>query len=555
MSRSTAFSRVLDKYRAHSISERDKGNKFELLMQRFLLADPVFSTTLEKVWLWNEFFAADQFGGKDVGIDLVGKTFDGKYWAIQCKCYKTDAVIDKPAVDTFLSTSGKLFEDEEGKKVHFAYRLWLDTTDGGFNQEAINSTRNQEPEFHRFGLAELEEAAVDWEKLDKGIGGKEARLAKKSPRDHQKEAIARVHEYFRDGTRDRGKLIMACGTGKTYTALCIAEKETDGKGTILFLVPSLALLSQILREWSTDAKEKIKPICVCSDSGVSKKSVADGDSYSVEELALPATTDVKSIVRQLNDARTAKGGMTVVFSTYQSIEVVSKAQKAMGADFVFDMIVCDEAHRTTGAKIAGADESAFVKVHDAKFLRAKKRVYMTATPRLYSESSKKKAEEGEAFVWSMDDVKHYGEEMYRIGFGEAVDKQLLSDYKVLVLTIDPKAMSESLQASLATDKCEMLTDDQAKLVGCFNALSKITLADDQQLKTSDPGPMRRAVAFSQNIKASKEITELINELRENYYENRLKCQKETWRGGQPHLSVKRRPDFAASPRPIRAVGD
>ena len=515
----SSFTRILDKYRDESISQRDKGNKFELLMLRYLKTDPIYANTLSEVWLWNDFFAKDQFGGKDVGIDLVAETTGGSFWAIQCKCYKADAKIDKPAVDTFLATSGKTFHDRNGNKVHFAFRLWIDTTEHGFNREALNSLENQDPEFHRIGLLELENAMVDWERLDKGSCGENAQVKKKSPRDHQKEAIAKVHEYFKDETHDRGKLIMACGTGKTYTSLCIAEKETDSRGTILFLVPSIALLGQTLREWTADSKEPIKPICICSDSGVSKmsrKNESEGDGYSVTDLALPASTNVPTIVKQLELAKYKKGGMTVVFSTYQSIEVISKAQKKMG--IVFDMIICDEAHRTTGATFADAEESNFVKVHDNNFLQAKKRMYMTATPRLYSESSKKKAEEGAVEICSMDDPKLYGEEMYRIGFGEAVEKQLLSDYKVLVLTIDPMAMTESLQPSLATDSGEMLSDDEAKLIGCFNALSKITLVDDHQLKETDPQPMKRAVAFSQNIKVSKEIVDLINKLKDSYYE-------------------------------------
>lgn len=533
----STFTRILDKYRAESLSERDKGNKFELLMQRYLKTDPIFANTLSEVWLWNDFFAKDQFGGKDVGIDLVAETVGGSFWAIQCKCYKADAKIDKPAVDTFLATSGKTFKDRDGNKVRFAYRLWLDTTEHGFNREALNSLENQDPEFHRVGLLELENAMVDWERLDKGSCGENAQVKKKAPRDHQKEAIAKVHEYFKDESHDRGKLIMACGTGKTYTSLCIAEKETDGKGTILFLVPSIALLGQTLREWTADAKDPIKPICICSDSGVSKstkKFENEGDGYSVSDLALPASTNVPTIVKQLEIAQYKKGGMTVVFSTYQSIDVISKAQKKMGV--VFDMIICDEAHRTTGATLAGAEESNFVKVHDNNFLHAKKRLYMTATPRLYSESSKKKAEEGSVEICSMDDPKLYGEEMYRIGFGEAVEKQLLSDYKVLVLTIDPMAMSESLQLSLATDTGEMLTDDQAKLIGCFNALSKITLVDDHQLKETDPQPMKRAVAFSQNIKVSKEIASLINDLKDSYYDAlKPEAQKQTVRVTAMHI--------------------
>ena len=533
------FARILDKYREESLSERDKGNRFELLMLRYLKTDPVYASTLANVWLWNEFFAKDEFGGKDVGIDLVAETFGGNFWAIQCKCYRADAKIDKPAVDTFLSTSGKTFRDREGKKVRFAYRLWLDTTEGGFNREALHSLENQDPEFHRVGLLELESASVDWEKLDKGSSGENAQSKKKSPRDHQKEAIEKVHAYFSDASHRRGKLIMACGTGKTYTSLCIAENETNASGTVLFLVPSIALLGQTLREWTADACKPIRPICICSDSGVSKsarKGDDDGDGYSVTELALPASTDDRTVVKQLELARLRKDeGMTVVFCTYQSIDVVSRAQKKLG-NFVFDLIVCDEAHRTTGATLAGKDESNFVKVHDDAFIRAKKRLYMTATPRLYSEASKKKAEENSVEICSMDDVSKYGEEMYRIGFGEAVEKQLLSDYKVLVLTIDPMAMSESLQRSLATDSGEMLSDDEAKLIGCFNALSKITLVDDHQLKETDPSPMKRAVAFSQNIKVSKEIEELINKLKTSYYDSlKPEVQKETVRVSAIHI--------------------
>ena len=533
------FARILDKYREESLSERDKGNRFELLMLRYLKTDPVYASTLANVWLWNEFFAKDEFGGKDVGIDLVAETFGGNFWAIQCKCYRADAKIDKPAVDTFLSTSGKTFRDREGKKVRFAYRLWLDTTEGGFNREALHSLENQDPEFHRVGLLELESASVDWEKLDKGSSGENAQSKKKSPRDHQKEAIEKVHAYFSDASHSRGKLIMACGTGKTYTSLCIAENETNASGTVLFLVPSIALLGQTLREWTADACKPIRPICICSDSGVSKsarKGDDDGDGYSVTELALPASTDDRTVVKQLELARLRKDeGMTVVFCTYQSIDVVSRAQKKLG-NFVFDLIVCDEAHRTTGATLAGKDESNFVKVHDDAFIRAKKRLYMTATPRLYSEASKKKAEENSVEICSMDDVSKYGEEMYRIGFGEAVEKQLLSDYKVLVLTIDPMAMSESLQRSLATDRSEMLSDDEAKLIGCFNALSKITLVDDHQLKETDPSPMKRAVAFSQNIKVSKEIEELINKLKTSYYDSlKPEVQKETVRVSAMHI--------------------
>lgn len=191
---------------------------------------------------------------------------------------------------------------------------------------------------------------------------------------------------------------MACGTGKTFTALRIAEHETDGKGLILFLVPSIALLGQTLREWSADANEPINAICICSDPEISRNKTRneDADTFSIVDLALPASTNVDYILHQFQQIK-AKGiqgqsGMTVVFSTYQSIEVISKAQKVLLKNGVpaFDLIICDEAHRTTGVTLSGEDESAFTKVHDNQFIISKKRLYMTATPRLYSDDIKVK---------------------------------------------------------------------------------------------------------------------------------------------------------------------
>lgn len=176
--------------------------------------------------------------------------------------------------------------------------------------------------------------------------------------------------------------------------------------------------------------------------------------------------------------------MIVVFSTYQSIEVIARAQKEFGKHF--DLIICDEAHRTTGVTIKGEDDSAFVKVHDNDFIRTKKRIYMTATPRLYNDSSKEKAKESEAYLCSMDDEAMYGPEVFRIGFGEAVDKKLFSDYKVLVLTLKESQIPEALQQAVADKTKEISTDDASKLIGCINALSKRMLVDEGLLRVSDP---------------------------------------------------------------------
>jgi len=522
-----SFQKILDKYRKISFSERDKGDRFERLMQAYLKTDPKYAYLFKEVWMWDEFPQRSDFGGKDTGIDLVALTHEGDYWAIQCKCYKKNTSISKPDVDSFLSTSSKEFIGENLQRIGFSQRLWISTTDkwGSNAEEAI---KNQNPPVTRLNLLELQEAPVDWDKLEKGITGELARTSKKKLRDHQKEALEKTHEYFKEN--DRGKLIMACGTGKTFTSLKIAEKETNGNGLILFLVPSIALLGQTLREWMADSDEPIKPICICSDPKITKKTNKDYDTdlTSVVDLAMPASTDVKNIIRQFRKAKEIKQkGMTVVFSTYQSIDVIAEAQKAMDKDInaIFDLIICDEAHRTTGVKLADEDSSAFIKVHDNDFIKAKKRLYMTATPRLYSDDSKSKAAQNDAVICSMDDEYLYGKEIYRIGFGEAVEKNLLTDYKVLILTLSDKDIPTSLQNSLAEDK-EISTDDLSKLIGCINALSKQIIGNEELIKVSDPEPMRRAVAFCQNIKISKNITEAFNEVSEKYIDTLDKQKKE-----------------------------
>ena len=263
-----SFQTILDHYRQHAFSERDKGARFERLMQAYLQTDRRYADQFRHVWLWNEFFGRQDLGGGDTGIDLVAETITGEYWAIQCKCYREDAIIDKPAVDGFLATSGKTFRDKAGKVTRFAHRLWISTTNH-WGPNATEAIKNQHPEVTRLNLSELLEAAVDWQKLEKGVHGEAARAPKKQLRPHQAEAVEKSHLHFRKN--DRGQMIMACGTGKTFTSLRIAEKETKGKGLVLFLVPSIALLGQTLREWTADAEEPINAICICSDPEISRK--------------------------------------------------------------------------------------------------------------------------------------------------------------------------------------------------------------------------------------------------------------------------------------------
>lgn len=521
------FSDVLAKYRSSSFSERDKGDRFERLMKAFLLTYPQYQTILQTVWLWNEFPFRKDFGsGKDVGIDLVAKTFDGAYWAIQCKCYD-DRPITKDDVDTFLSTSEKRFPNEDLQTTSFSHRLWISTTNK-WSSEARFALQNLAIPVSKLNLADLESASVDWEKLEHQVHGSAAVLKDRELRKHQQKALDCFHEHFK--TANRGRLIMACGTGKTFTSLRIAENETNNSGLILFLVPSIALLGQTLNEWSTFAQKPIKPICICSDAEISKKKTEnDEGGYTIEDLALPASTNVQNIVQQYLAAKNNPAdGMTVFFSTYQSIERVSQAQKEINAlpdeQCLFDLIICDEAHRTTGVALKnekaaqGYDETAFIRIHDDEFIAGKKRIYMTATPRLYKDDVKEKAKEAEAYLCSMDDPAIYGEEVYRIGFGEAVENDLLSDYKVLVLTTSESEIPKEFQEAIADSKGEIKADDIAKLIGCINALSKRMVLDADLIKASDPSFMHTAVAFCQSIKISKHITAIFNEQKNTYYE-------------------------------------
>ena len=521
------FQDILREFRQGSASEREKGGKFERLMRGYLLSSPIYAKTLKTVWMWHDFPFRSQFGGSDLGIDLVAQSYEGEYWAIQCKCYLDGTAIDKAEVDSFLSTSGKSFHTET-RQVNFSHRLWISTTNT-WGSNAEETIKHQSPAVNRISLYDLENDAIDWEQLQNNVFGDGARQKQFVLKEHQKEALEAAHKYYQ--THDRGKLIMACGTGKTFTSLRLAEQETEGRGLILFLVPSIALLGQMLREWSAQAIKPIYPICVCSDAGVTKKTTQnDDESYSTVDLALPASTSVSEILDRLYYAKdNNKDGMTVVFSTYQSIDVISAAQKQIlqgdktnlfhhdGGDYgIFDMIICDEAHRTTGVTLKGSEDSNFVKVHYNDFIQAKKRVYMTATPRLYSEDAKSKADRAEAVLCSMDDVNLYGEEFYKIGFGKAVDKGLLSDYKVLILTINDDNISPTLRKYMTDEKGEINADDAGKIVGCINALSKKIIGDAQDILKTDAEPMKKAVAFCSTIKVSKATTDLLNNCKDEY---------------------------------------
>ncbi len=503
------FKDILSIFRSTSFTEKDKGTRFERIIKNWFKTDPRYSN-LTDVWLWEEFPAKKDFGGKDIGIDLVAKTDMGDYWAIQCKCYAEDATIDKPAVDSFLSTSSKTFTDPfTYQTTKFSDRFWVSTTNN-WGTNAAEAIKNQDPPLHRINLFDLESSSVDWEKLYNNHEGVVARQEGKQLFKHQLDAISAAYKHYEQEGNDRGKLIMACGTGKTFTSLRLVENLLGDKGLVLFLVPSIALLGQALNSWAADAKTDIKAVCVCSDSKVTRKKKSndfDDTEDDIVDLALPASTNPNTVKKQLLQYRN-HDGLTVVFSTYQSIEAVKEAQKAVlsatnGEYGEFDMIVCDEAHRTTGVKLSDKDESEFTKVHDNDYIKGVRRLYMTATPRLYGESAKIKASQKNCILCSMDDETIYGNEFYRIGFSAAVQQGLLTDYKVLVLTVNEEDLPQTILDQVKdSEHKELNFDDTTKLIGVINGLSKVIQGDDGITWQTDPSIMHRAVAFCNCIGAS-----------------------------------------------------
>ncbi|MCX4192575.1 DEAD/DEAH box helicase [Methylophaga sp. OBS1] len=520
----SALREILDSYRTAAVTEREKGTYFEELMICYLRNEASYRDLYSEVWTYADWAKSQGLDGRDTGIDLVAKTAGtDEYHAIQCKLYAEDYKLQKRDIDSFFTASGKK---------PFTHRIIVSTTNH-WSEHAEEAIRDQQPPVSKIDLHDLENSQIDWSTYQyKAI----PELKPKFPlRPHQETALNSVKRGLENA--DRGKLIMACGTGKTFTSLKIAE-ELAGKGKrVLFLVPSLSLLSQTLTEWTQQSTTLLHSFAVCSDSDVGKKRKQSDDTVQTftHELRYPSTTEPSRLASEIDKRHDAQH-MSVVFSTYHSIDVISKAQHEHDLGD-FDLIICDEAHRTTGATFDDEDESAFVRVHDNSYIRAKKRLYMTATPRIYGEVAKEI--EG-VTLCSMDNEKLYGKDLYVITFSEAVKRGLLVDYKVIVLSIEESHVSRRIQSLLKDEDNQLKVDDAAKIIGCWKALSKQGLEEDLKL---DANAMKRAVAFCQVIElskgsrthkvSSKQIANMFQAVVDAYQESdeeaasyKLKCQSE-----------------------------
>ena len=506
-----SFNTVLQELRALSSEPRTRGTLFENLMKKYFLTDPIYRNRFKQVYTWAE---CPDTSGSDEGIDLVAITHDDERCAIQCKFYAEDHRLQKGDIDSFFTASGKR---------PFTERIIVSTTDS-WSEQAERALKGQDKVCDRIGLANLQNSKVVWSKLrtpDKLVRVDPQELFK-----HQKEALKDVLAGFQQD--DVGQLIMACGTGKTFTSLRIAEEMVpNGGGNILFLVPSLSLLSQSLREWSANGEIPQRNFAVCSDAKVGNNE-EDIRSYDLE---IPATTDAKKLANKLKQSTSSSSKANrrnnVVFGTYQSIEVVIKAQQLGVPEF--DLVICDEAHRTVGYSAKERQQSYFTLIHDKEKLKAKKRLYMTATSRIFAPTVKKKVETlKDIELFSMDDKSIFGNEFHRLNFAKAVEDKLLSDYKVLILTVTDKNAANTIKD--ITGK-EIELSDAAKIIGCWNGLAK-RLSDPNALPKNERTPMKRAVAYTGTIATSKQVKDLFNQVIQEYHKKHkelggttlLKCE-------------------------------
>ncbi len=516
---------VLDELRASSQTEVEKGQRFERLMREFLRKEPTFEDRFEWVKLWGEW---DERTDSDTGIDLVAlDRRTQKVCAVQCKFYADDAMLQKKQVDSFLATVGQ---------ERFGSHILIHTA-GGIGNHLVKALDEYDPRVIVLDVDDLAKAeVVSWPSLNQPPEELENKVVRHELRPHQQDAVDAVAAAF-DGTHkgigdlpagiptDRGKLIMACGSGKTYTALKIAEQIVGAGGNVLYLIPSISLLGQTLKEWSEQRSLPHNYVGICSDTSAGKNS----EDERVEGLTIPVSTNPENIAAAF--AASKPDDLTVCFSTYQSIAKVKEAQEA-GAAPEFDLIFADEAHRTTGleneeAKTAedetGKDDkkiSPFIRIHDSAYIKGHRRLYLSATPRVYASGLKAKAGDKGYRIFSMDDVDAYGEELYRLSFGEAVEAGILSDYRVAIIWVDEDKTTET--ASIEKILSEQVKGDvldveaAAKMTGLIKLLadpssleSETELGGGNSKEAVERQSLSRAIVFANSIKFSEAIVEAL----------------------------------------------
>ena len=507
---------VLDLLYERFDTPQDRGRAFERLMQQAFRCHPDLYglQRFKNVWRWMEWPDREAHGyGGDVGIDLVAEqTIDvgGGLCAIQTKAH-VGGRIDKAAIDSFISASS-------GSP--FAARLLVLTAP--MTAQARTMVEQAVPRCEVLHRSDLDSWPINWvECLDDPSRMRFAPRPRHAPKPFQREAVARALEGLQE--HDRGRLVMPCGTGKSVVSLWIAEKFAGTGGRVLYLVPSIALMNQTMREWARQRHPDVphRYIGVCSDT----RAGHTAEDAPLVELAMPVTTDPQRIAAQLAVAESET--MTVVFCTYQSLSLIADAQSGgspLGAAPEFDLVLCDEAHRTTGiedtatpkaAKSAKRTITPYSFIHDPDAVRAAKRLYMTATPRVYTDAARSRVEQAAAGfdLYSMDDPAVYGPEMYRMSFGAAVEGGHLTDYKVLVVAVAENPVLDAYDNVVVADDRTFRIHDAVCFAGCWDGLADPTTAAAEGRVTgavSSRHSAKRAIAFTNRIRKSRLVEDYWN---------------------------------------------
>lgn len=487
--------------------QRERGTLFEKLVLAYLKHEPTYKALYQNVWLLSD--VPDDYGisKKDTGVDLVAEQKNGDLVAIQAKFYTHK--VGKDSINSFVAELGKSY---------YQHGLIVSTVDE-WNSNARETIEQNEKGIEIIGLSDLRNSQIDWSQFNFERPEKVTIKKPKQLRGYQQTAKENALNHFKE--HDRGQLIMAPGTGKTFTSLKIAEalaKEQSTPFKVLYLVPSIQLLTQTLRSWYNDKELTMISMAVTSDRDASRDTAVNED-IKAADIGYPATTSSQKILQNWRDFEESQPtDMVVIFSTYQSIDVIGEAQKKGLPEF--DFIISDEAHRTTGAYESTKEASIFAKVHSNNNVQGLKRMYQTATPKIFGESAKRNAKEKSILLASMDDESKYGAVFFRMGFGQAVSHDILTDYKVMVLAVDEAAIQKDMQRTLADPENGLNIDDVGRIVGIWNGMMRRN-GYKNPVKNSpyDGAPLERAIAFTRTIKESKKVSDQFEEVVNEYIGN------------------------------------
>lgn len=472
--------------------QRERGTLFERLVLAYLKNEPIYKNLYTDVWMLSDVPEKYGISNKDTGVDIVARDTAGLLTAVQAKFYK--GVVGKAQINSFIA--------ELGKKSYSKGLIVSTGEDWGVN--AQNTIDQQSKKVQVIGLSDLRNSQIDWTQFSFEHINEVRLKSKKNIRGYQQEAIEKSIDYFK--THNRGQLIMAPGTGKTFTSLKLIEQLAKNakkdQYRVLYMVPSIQLLTQTLRGWNNDVNDNLTmtSMAVTSDRNASRASNEDNQDVKPEDIGFPATTSYSQLLTNYQKIQQSElSDILVVFSTYQSIDVINQAQKNGFPEF--DITIADEAHKTTGAKALGDKYSPFTKVHSENVIHSKLRLYQTATPKIYGPEAKASAVEQSIVVSSMDDKAIYGDVIYRLGFGDAVSHDILTDYKLMVLAVDESVIEKDMQSVIADPENGLNIDDVGRIIGVWNAMMK--RHGYPRPNTFDGAPMKRAIAFTSVIDSSK----------------------------------------------------